>query len=204
VNIHKCKLALEDKTKVVYTGVNGVPNSAMIVVDALTRQLLTRFNHWISRDKFDESDDLKLVGVYLYNVLLPDGSVIRQQFEGDYDLIKKTDDRLRLTLEFHKGAGELANYPWEFLYMPLRESTPDKKKREGFFLAGQKTELILTRFVPDVYPEFGEREKELRILVVFSNPRDKELPDIDTAETREAIATIQALKKKQSVLVRID
>jgi hypothetical protein len=183
---------------------NDTVHPATINVDSLTRQLLKRFNYWISKDKLNESEDLKLLGLYLYNVLLPIDSIPRQQLESDYDLVKRTTDgRLRLTLVFHKEAGELANYPWEFLYMPARERTVDKPRREGFFLAGQKTELILTRFVPNVTPEFGEREKELRILVIFSNPYDAELPEIDTKETREAIAIIQALASKPSVRVEL-
>lgn len=201
--IRKCVLEVSDKKgdrfTVVYTNMTGIPMDppVPITVDDFTRKLLQRFDYWISKDKLDEKDDLKLVGECLYNTLLPKGSQIRKQFEADYDLIhrevvhEKRNIRLLLTLVFRKEASELADYPWEFLYMPSRKDP----QREGFFLAGQQTDLILTRFVPDVSPEFEGLGKQLRILVIFSHPYMPGWADIDTQSTRDAIKTIETLAR---------
>lgn len=207
MTVFNCKLTVEDENRVIYTAVNETTHVADIEVDELTRQLLRRFSEWIGKDKLNDSEDLKLLGLFLYNVLLPAGSATRKQLESDYDFVKnlvksKAAGRLRLTLVFHRKAGELANYPWEFLYMPPGEKQIDRPRRDGFFLAGQNTELILTRFVPDVTHMLSAREKELRILIVFSNPEDNELADINTEETQKAINAIKELAKKPSVKVR--
>ncbi|HEX9941971.1 MAG TPA: CHAT domain-containing protein [Thermoanaerobaculia bacterium] len=202
MKVYNCKLELQDEERVVYHDIQGRLRHGEIRLGELTKQLLRRFNYWVSKDKLDERDDLVLLGLYLYN-LLP--AKIRQEFESDYDFItgkEPSGSRLRLTLIFHKEAGELANYPWEFLYMPPRPKTQDRSKRDGFFLAGQKTELILTRFMPDVEHRLGDQEKELRILVVFSHPDDPALADIDTDDTRQAITMIEALAKPPSVQVK--
>jgi len=207
VPVFNCKLELIDEENVVYHDIQKKARPDKIQVSDLAKQLLKRFNYWVSENKLDERADLELLGMYLYDLLLPPESNIRQEFESNYDFITGDEvapgSRLRLTLVFHKEAGELANYPWEFLYLPFRPRTLDKKKRDGFFLAGQKTELILTRFIPDVEHLLGEQEKELRILVVFSAPFDKGLADIDTDDTREAIAMIESLASPPAVQVKV-
>lgn len=205
--VFTCKLELKDEENVVYHDIHKTPRPGKIQVSDLAKQLLKRFNYWVSENKLDERADLELLGMYLYDLLLPPGSNIRQEFESNYDFITGDEvspgSRLRLTLVFHKEAGELANYPWEFLYLPSRPKTLNIKKRDGFFLAGQKTELILTRFMPDVEHLLGDQEKELRILVVFSAPYDPGLADIDTDDTREAIEMIQSLARPPAVQVKI-
>ena len=143
-----------------YHDISNVRRPGKIRATDLDKKLLSRFNYWVSNDKLRERDDLELLGLCLYDLLFPPGSNIRDEFEGNYDLITRQEgSRLRLTLVFHKEAGELANYPWEFLYLPPRLRTAEKSNREGFFLAGQKTELILTRFMPDVEHRLGEMRR---------------------------------------------
>src|SRR6266496_3924469 len=204
MKVYNCKIELLDETKIAYWDIRKRRSMVNISVSPLTKQLLKRFNYWISKEKLREREDLELLGLCLYDLLLPPGSDVRDDFESDFDLIiDSPGSRLRLTLVFHEEAGELANYPWEFLLMPARSRTQEKRKRDSFFLAGQKIELILTRFMPDVEHRLGELEKELRILLVFSNPDDKDLDDINTADTQEAITTITNLEKKGSVKVTV-
>ncbi|MDQ2921836.1 MAG: CHAT domain-containing protein, partial [Acidobacteriota bacterium] len=187
-----CKLSLRNDREVVYIGANEVEYPGEITLDELTKKLLARFDYWVGEDKC-ERPDLELLGQFLYRVILPTGELalrkkgnLREQFERDYAFFLKTrqtDDRFRLTLELHKEAAELATYPWEFLFMSAGG---------GFFLAGEKTELILTRFVPNVTPETNEKKEEpLRILVVFSHPQ--ELGNIQSKATVDVVGDIEGL-----------
>jgi len=207
VPVYTCKIELKNNEDIVYHDISNVPRQGKIVVTDLNKKLLSRFNYWVSNDKLNERGDLELLGLCLYDLLFPPKSNIRDEFEGNYDLVTRQEgSRLRLTLIFHDDAGELANYPWEFLYLPPRPRTPDKPRRDGFFLAGQKTDLILTRFLPDVEHMLGAKEKELRILIVFSNPDDyvNHLDDLNTKATKEAIETIRGLERPGSpVRVRL-
>ena len=51
------------------------------------------------------------------------------------ELVADDSKRLRIDLSFHENVQDLSRYPWEFLYVNGPEG--------GFFLAGQKTHLIL-------------------------------------------------------------
>lgn len=202
MKVYNCSIELLTETKVSYRDIKKREETETISVSPLTKQLLRRFNYWIGKQKLTERDDLELLGLCLYDLLLPPGSKVRDNFESDYDfIIDMPNTRLRLTLVFHEQAGELANYPWEFLLMPARLKTHEKLKRDAFFLAGQKVELILTRFMPDVEHRLGDLEKELRILLVFSNPTDDDLDDLYTDDTKQAITTIRNLEKLGSVKV---
>jgi len=204
MEVENCTIELLSDTEVAYRNIYGKRETEAISVSPLTKKLLERFNYWISNQKLKERNDLELLGLCLYDLLLPPGSKVREDFEMEYDyIIRGPNRRLRLTLVFHEEAGELANYPWEFLMMPPRLGAPNKPKRDPFFLAGQKVQLILTRFMPDVEHRLGELEKQLRILLVFSNPSDKDLDDLNTQDTKDAIATITNLEKLGSVTVRL-
>ena len=86
--------------------------------------------------------------------------------------------RLRLKLVFERQAEILAAYPWEFIFMPLLD--------KGFFLSGEKTELILTRFVgvADNNLDLRPDEQPLRILVASANPSEA---SFDIAPFRERL-----------------
>jgi hypothetical protein len=74
---------------------------------------------------------------------------------------------------------------------------------ESFFLAGEKADLILTRFVPNVPGQIQvKKEEPLRILVVISHP--KELPDIATGVTRDVIKDIEELENLKHIEVRVE
>ena len=139
--------------------------------DSLVRDTIERFHEWVAIDDRNITrEDLELLGRHLYYLLFDE--TIRDAFEQSYQGFHETQDsdaRLRLVLAFHKPAQRLASYPWEFLFMPRRENKP------GFFIcAERRTELILTRFVPEQTPTESVRpvDTALKVLVAFSNPRD--------------------------------
>jgi len=197
-----CTLSLINNQKVTYTAINRTQFEAEIVLDDLSRRLVERLSALAGMDRC-ERVDLELLGQLLYRVLLPVGDGgpnqdLRKQLESDYAFFvenRKGNDRFRVTLELHQKASELARFPWEFLFMPTPEG--------GFFLAGEKTDLILTRFVPNQPPETNVKTEEpLRILVVFSHP--SELGDIKSRVTNEVINDIRELATLGKIEVRVE
>jgi len=120
-------------------------------------------------------DDLKIIGVNLFRILFCDPR-IRQVFE---DLFERftvkyqaekaangaSDLKMRLRLTFHRHADEISRLPWEFLYVP---GPADAK--HGFFFAGERTELILTRYVVPSMTIGDPKPEPLRILVAIYTP----------------------------------
>jgi hypothetical protein len=205
------KIALKNDKQVVYTGVNGMPFESEIVQDELTKLMIERLNHWVSLDESPyERKDLELLGRILYNLMLPVGKTnnLRELFSHDYAHFcnsSEAEDRFHLTLELHEDARELGNYPWEFLFIPHEEnlSKVELTKDRGFFLAGERNKLILTRFVPKIPSELiVKKEEPLRILVIFSHP--KELPNINSRLTRDLIDEIKSLETLEQIEVRAE
>jgi hypothetical protein len=139
MKVYNCKVELFDETNIAYCDIRQRLQKHKISVPPLSKSLLKRFDYWVSKEKLKEREDLELLGLCLYDLLLPPDSDVRADFESDYDLVTDSPgSRLRLTLVFHDKAGELASYPWEFLLMPARARTAEKRKRDPFFLAGQR------------------------------------------------------------------
>jgi len=163
--------------------------------DELTLQTVDRLNHWVATyEGICRRDDLSLLGRHLYVLAFGSGKT-KTAFENCYDHLrdekrKGKDVGLKLYLEFYPEVKVLSTLPWEFLYMPLQ-------KDDGRFLAGEETELILTRFVPEKEAELiAEKGKEkLRILVVLSQPA--ELDNVTAA------SLINSLNKAAHVQVEL-
>lgn len=198
----KVKFGEENKLKTIqYIDMRSVPVKEILAVDPLLESVVMRFNDWLSNDRYVDGADLALLGRILYNMIFPPGSARLSTFEADYRFFMKnktTDSRLRLVLEFDPNAADLANYPWEFLFMPptLREESDKVPTLGSFFLAGQQTELILTRFVPDVKPKLEQTRNELRILLVESSPRP-----LNTIEAKEVVQIMEELNQHTGIEV---
>jgi len=154
----------------------------MILPDELAHRTIERIRSWIETSDQCGRDDLILLGEHLYRLLFH--GKIGEEFKSSYELfsrdaLENEDLRLRLTLVFYKEADRLATYPWEFLYKP-----------GAGFLAGQKTNLILTRFVPEsiVVENLRPELEQLRILVAYSSP-----PELGTIDADEDVSRIEAL-----------
>jgi hypothetical protein len=175
--------------------------------DPLTRLSVQRLNHWINFAlRYQEQQtnatnpcqlaDLQAIGLNLYRILFgqpPNGLAAEfksalQGFEQKRARRPDVDMRLRLRLVFETAAKTLGNLPWEFLFVP----GDDDDLEHGFFFAGEKTELILTRCVPesdmirDILSKQPAKRERLRILVVISSPTDSDLTtkiDVKAAES---------------------
>ncbi len=171
-------------------------------LDPLALLSVERLSHWIHTGvKVDEQnpkaeptckvDDLRALGLHLYRVLF-ENRKIRERFESLYQKFEAAHAanptlRLRLELEFGEGMEWLAALPWEFLYVSL-----GKDLAEGVFLAGERTDLLLTRRLS--LPPITERklEKQLRILIATCRPG--KLDTIDEKEINAVIAKIDGLR----------
>lgn len=168
----------------------GLKVSAPVCHDALTKLTVERLNRWIAAHRGTcEREDLRALGQHLYRILfngaqkLNSAKTVADAFEQTYEqfqagLVKRNDhdSRMRLTLVFETVVDDLAAYPWEFLFV----STSDK---DGFFLTGEKRELILTRAVSrSLVSSFAPEHKAINILIAVSKPRELQEVD-DTVET---------------------
>ncbi|MFD9903365.1 CHAT domain-containing protein [Streptomyces sp. NPDC059063] len=164
----------------------------------LLRETVDVLQQWVAR--YDENcsrPELVLLGRCLYAVAFGepskhagDGSApLLDAFEESYaDHRRRYRDRpLRLRLVIEPQAEKLSKYPWEFLYK--REGT------QGFFIAGQRTELVLTRYVPPVGASDAEQWRDgddrLRILVVLSLAQS---PRLGTVSADDLVKDIIALR----------
>ncbi len=188
-----CTLTIRDNKNIEYVDHYKRDALGEIRIDDLTLKTIKRLKHWVDRDEHCNRQDLEILGEQLYNLIFstvnPEKKMtVREAFERTFDVFeeekqKGSDQRLRLFLVFHKEAVDWASYPWEFLFMP--------RNAEGFFLAEKKTDLILTRFVPEVVIKDRKPDLPLKILIAFSHPRD--LPRI---VVDDFIKAMEALKSK--------
>jgi hypothetical protein len=153
-------------------------------------------------------NDLKVLGLHLYQLLFSEKN-IRDAFEKIFrqvrqDYQSEPDLRLRLYLVFEPETERLASLPWEFLLV-----APNDNLDIGVFMAGEPTELLLTRKieVPEQVRNLVPGSKTLTILLVASQPKNidhKPLDTVDEREIDEVLKTIQTLgSSTRSVKVEV-
>lgn len=172
------------------------PVTAPVCHDPLTKLSVERLNRWIgTHGATCEREDLRALGLHLYHILFKGAlrgdpqKTVAQVFEQTYrefcDNLEKPDApelRMRLTLVFEATADDLAAYPWEFLFVPTSDTN-------GFFLTGERRELILTRAVsPSVVSKFDPERTVLNILIAVSKPKELQKPDETVQEEIERLA----------------
>jgi hypothetical protein len=150
----------------------------------LTRDVVKLLNRWLETDPKCRRPELIVLGRCLYEIAFgggvsfsSDAPPLQRAFESTFSLhrTQKLSGPLRLRLVLMPNATELGQYPWEFLYMI-------KPGGEAFFLAGQDTELLLTRYIPnsDTWASSDLLDDDrLRILVVISQPRIPEMAELE-------------------------
>src|SRR5262249_21453215 len=141
-------------------------------------------------------DDLRTLGLHLFHLLF-DNARIRGYFLDQYLRVTKArqtdpDLRLRLHLVFEKPTEKLAALPWEFLMV-----APDSDPEHGVFMAGERTELLLTRRikVPDFVQTLG-RQAKLVILLAVCQPNlidGMKMGAIDAKEVDEIKSALNGL-----------
>jgi hypothetical protein len=163
--------------------------------DPLRNRTLRLLNEWVNKhESYCHKKELELLGRHLYALLFDaqprdeegKGPSVEEAFRGTCEYFQKQaerepDSRLRLQLIFHPDAADISDHPWEFIFLP--------EEPGGKFLAGQITQLILTRLVPDVLHGHKRDTLPLRILIADCKPRD--LPAIDS---RRVVGEIEKLR----------
>lgn len=203
-----CTFTIYDQENVEYQGPFSPIVKGRLRQDELTRMTVERLNYWVdNQPEFCKKPELQLLGLYLYQFLFDDEKIKEafaatyKGFDDDYKKAKKElrnrtpDMRLRVRLIFSEKARELARWPWEFLYIP------DPNIEHGFFFTGERTQLILTRFVPEKghVQNLTPEHQPLRILVVLSEPDDLDI--LNKKELEDVIRTIEALDSPDRVKV---
>ena len=145
-------------------------------------------------------EDLKLVGLILYKILFND-PLIQDGFHTAYQHFYETyhqeesdmqssDLRMRLKLVFEENLDKLINLPWEFLFIPGEDDELD-----GHFFSGEKTELLLARYVPrsKLVFELSVMEEQLRILVVVCSPAG--MGGVDEEDIKKLLDKMQSIPR---------
>ncbi|SHM69266.1 CHAT domain-containing protein [Cryptosporangium aurantiacum] len=180
-----CTLTLKSDRIGVYEddAIRGVRVEAPLGGTALERQTAKILSNWVAtHGDLCRRPELQILGRHLFEIAFggvrpgeqgaPLGQAFQQTVEGFYRMGAGGVLRLRLVID--EAVQELAALPWEFLYMPWEGS--------GFFLAGGKTQLVLTRYIPnrdDVFGGPSTTDDSLRILIVKSQPTAPGLDSVD-------------------------
>ncbi|MDX1638862.1 MAG: CHAT domain-containing protein [Balneolaceae bacterium] len=180
----------------------GGATQGKLQLDPLTKKTIQRFMHWAAENgESCTREDLKVLGLHLYRMLFDDA--VRRAFDEGYEIFsqrreKNRDMTLRLKLTFHKDFKELAQYPWEFIFMPA-----EREGLSGEFLA-KTTEMILTRFIAEPESRNIEKlytgERPIRILVVSSHPRRSEGRGLDIIDADRFLKKINEFRSDSIVI----
>ena len=196
---------------------------ARVGSDELMLRTVELLKDWVEyHDEHCTRPELEILGLYLYKIAFgtpenvaseetDSGTAVqpcplKEAFESTYKQFVKQlseqekrgepESRLRLMLVLHKKAKRLSMFPWEFICMPSGDGGSEE---EGSFLAGENTDLILARFVPDTNPprdvQPDSESKALRILIALSEP--EKLPIV---EANILIDELLGLKSKQIIV----
>ena len=211
-----CTLTINDlnSINIVYYDEEGTKCSerGSLGSDSIAQLTVKRLNEWVNfglkqeaspgRDNPLTVDDLKIIGLMLYGILFHDENIknlfneVYRRFDLDYRTEAAKGDnslRLRLRLVFRQPLAQLDRLPWEFLFIP-----DPNKPEDGFFFTGAKTELILTRYVPqsELVKRLGDAAPGiLKILVAVSRPTG--LGSIPNEDIDKVIAQMREIKKAQ-------
>jgi len=200
---------------------NGNTNTlhGRVSIDPFAKLTVERLNYWITyalkeqetniRKVLYDIDDLQVIGLNLYRILFGQSDIAKlftdtyTKFVQDYNLEvnaglgKEQELRMRLQLVFTKEAEELSHLPWEFLFVPGAANDIGK----GFFFSGEKTELILTRFVPpSQILKRQPRQEKLRILVAVCNAVAG-MGGVLQTEVDKLIATLKSIPRSEVVVI---
>ncbi len=158
----------------------------------ITRLVVKLLDRWVDNYyKNCRRDELAVLGKALYAIAFGDEPghpdfPLRTAFESTLRQCRTRGMRLRLRLVLGPEVKDLAEYPWEFMYLDLPEHA-------GFFLAGQDTSLSLTRFVPNssVWRDRdGFQTEKLRILVVVSTPPIPGMTELSVGSFVDKVAAL--------------
>jgi hypothetical protein len=199
-----CTLTIKDNEKVSFRTGLYPPIHGKLRPDELTRMTVDRLNEWVKRESDYTGEDLRLLGLHLYEFLFSDEKVRKafaktyvtfgQSYQDEQQQLGESDLRLRFKLVFSRAAQDVAQWPWELTYVPL----PDIAS--GAFLSGERSELILTRFVPEVeqFKNLKPQTQPLKIFFVYAQPDG--MDKLDEQEIKDLRMTLEDLERSGRVI----
>ena len=143
---------------------------ANIAMTPLQRQTISLFEDRLAGEDLTRRE-LEILGWNLYEVLFPEE--LERFFDSKYQQTLGQKHCLRVQLSFAEDAGELANLPWEFLYLP------PSGNRKPFFFASEVS-LVLSRYVTRGgarVPSIQAPKRPINIAVIVSTPASLKLDD---------------------------
>ncbi len=149
------------------------PVGGIIDQNSLSWRTAVLLSGWV-RDNSDRAHnaEIELLGRHLYELLF--GGDIGKLFRAAY---RNWTSQFRVELHFEYRAWEVADLPWEFLYLPTDTG--------GSFLAGQRDEIVLTRVAMSADTagvSLASAQRPLRILVASLSP----LTDVEPVMSKVA------------------
>jgi hypothetical protein len=176
------------------------PDEDVVHLDPLRKKTIDVFCEWLAAGKITSRNELVVLGSHLYEILFNDSS--DEAFRKEVDKInEKKESVLRLLLEFKEEAHELAELPWEYIYLPDRSP---EKGGSGDFIAA-KPGLILTRYFPSKLKKLEPGPKPLRILVVVSKPKyDENGNAMRIVDSDKVVNAIEELRRDHSEIIETD
>jgi len=133
-------------------------------LDNLRRDTISVLVEMLRKDRLHDSDELKVLGGHLYEALFSE-QVSTELMRS----LNRNDPQVKLSkveLEFEEKQQELASWPWEYLFCPLRF----RRAGTGKFLA-RTSKLVLNRYVPlDSRNSLLVEKPPIKLLFVAANP----------------------------------
>jgi hypothetical protein len=144
----------------------------------------------LRENRLTTDEEFEVLGANLYSVLFTNqiGVDLTKELYND-----ETLDYLRIELEFGDGQSELASWPWEYLYCPLRLG----QGGSGYPL-GRLENVVLTRHLRlggITARPLQVEERPVRVLFVAASPEDKELKPVQYSSVLNAIKDLPAVKQ---------
>jgi CHAT domain-containing protein len=172
---------------------NGAIPDCQIAIDDLQQQTLQFLIKMLRNDQLKEQKDWQLLGMHLYKVLL-DNEIGRAINKALYNQALQL---VRVELEFKPSyaLGDLASWPWEYVYCPLEYGYGGT----GYFLT-KKTKLLLIRHLSlDLQRSIQVSQPPVRVLFVAANPDD--LPPVMHESVLEVLQELQQEVGDENVVV---
>ncbi|MBL9172121.1 MAG: CHAT domain-containing protein [Verrucomicrobiales bacterium] len=196
------------------------PVTSPLHLDPARRLAVERLHYWLNytlekqaqtggMESPCKQDDLKSIGWLLFDLLLPatdDGDLrgafreMYVKFVREYENSPEKDLRLRLHLVFDQAAEGFDTLPWEFLYIPELTDA-----NEGFFFAGERTEMVLTRLMPEsqLVKNLKPQPEKLRLLIVVVTATDPTTGPVALNEIEGVLKQLNGLEEASRVSVKV-
>jgi hypothetical protein len=159
--------------------VEQAPIKAKLACGPVQRQTIEMLVRMLRENRLRDQREYEVLGSNLWAVLFD--NEIGAELHAALQVKQVTTQLLRVELEFEKGQEELAAWPWEYLFCPLKR----EEAQSGYFLAKRTRRLLLTRHLSlaDAPRTLRVEQPPVRVLFVVASP--------DSGDSRQELAEVQ-------------